>query len=326
MQKKKKHVRNFLLSFCMLGSFLFETTITSQSLHPIPADDWMAEIDGKTKLSNIFLPGTHDSCTQFIGLSYVFRCQNSSIKAQLENGYRYLDIRLALDEDNTDKLILKHNFSKCRRSGSLFSSTLYLDHVVDDVYSFLNHHPSETVIMCMKNEEPKDDVSQVKKALFEVIEKKKESWYLSNRIPTMDEVRGKIVLATRIDDKKDDQDKGVQFFWDDQGDREVLSVPHKEHAITEKESVFVQDRYNYDVSDKIEAIRHGLSNCKASDESFYLNFASTSGKGKIGHPVKYAKTINDFLYNYNWKEKNCYGVVIVDYATRKLAEKIYRTN
>ena len=106
MQKKKKHVRNFLLAFCMLGSFLFETTITSQSLHPIPADDWMAEIDGKTKLSNISLPGTHDSCTQFIGLSYVFRCQNSSIKAQLENGYRYLDIRLALDEDNTDKLIL----------------------------------------------------------------------------------------------------------------------------------------------------------------------------------------------------------------------------
>ena len=33
----------------------------------------------------------------------------------------------------------------------------------------------------------------------------------------------------------------------------------------------------------------------SNDSTFYLNFTSSSGKGKIGYPKKYAKKINTYL-------------------------------
>ena len=33
--------------------------------------NWMADIDGETMLSAISIPGTHDTCTQYVGLRYV---------------------------------------------------------------------------------------------------------------------------------------------------------------------------------------------------------------------------------------------------------------
>lgn len=80
-------------------------------------------------------------------MSPIFQCQDTDIKTQLENGYRYLDMRLVLKNDN---LILKHNFAKCRKSKSFFSTPLTLDDVLEDIYTFLDKHPSETVIFCAK--------------------------------------------------------------------------------------------------------------------------------------------------------------------------------
>lgn len=91
------------------------------------------------------------------------------------------------------------------------------------------------------------------------------------------------------------------------------------------ESFFVQDRYNYDVEDKIQAIEYCLENSMSNDSTFHLNFTSTSGKGKIGLPKKYAKKINAYLKEYNWQKKY-YGILIVDFADQELAHKIYSIN
>lgn len=61
------------------------------------AEDWMADIDGETMLSSISIPGTHDSATQYVGMRYIFQCQDTSIAQQLVDGYRYFDMRLVLD-------------------------------------------------------------------------------------------------------------------------------------------------------------------------------------------------------------------------------------
>lgn len=91
------------------------------------------------------------------------------------------------------------------------------------------------------------------------------------------------------------------------------------------ESFFVQDRYNYDVEDKIQAIEYCLENSMSNDSTFHLNFTSTSGKGKVGFPKKYAKKINNYLMEYDWQKKY-YGILIVDFADQELAHKIYPTN
>ena len=63
----------------------------------------------------------------------------------------------------------------------------------------------------------------------------------------------------------------------------------------------------------------------SNDSTFYLNFTSSSGKGKIGYPKKYAKKINTYLKGYDWQKKN-YGIIIIDFADQELAPKIYSTN
>lgn len=180
----------------------------------------------------------------------------------------------------------------------------------------------------MKAENSKDDVAAVQKALYEMIDQAPERWYLKNEIPTLGAVRGRIVLATRFDDKLQvGSDRcGLYFGLADQGDRTVLTDPTAESVINGRETLCVQDRYNYDVGDKIPAIRTCLDSSRAADDTFFLNFTSTSGSGAVGHPKEYAKDINLDLYAYEWEAGKAYGVVIVDFGPKKIAEKIYGTN
>ena len=69
-----------------------------------------------------------------------------------------------------------------------------------------------------------------------------------------------------------------------------------------------------------------LDSSRAADDTFFLNFTSTSGSGAVGHPKGYAKDINLDLYAYEWEAGKAYGVVIVDFGPKKIAEKIYGTN
>ena len=275
----------------------------------------MENISGDTKLSALSIPGTHDSATQYVNLSPIFQCQDTDIQTQLENVYRYLDIRLVLKNDN---LILKHNFAKCRKDKSIFSTSLTLDDVLNDIYTFLDQNPSETVIFCVKKENSKDDLNKVKSILNSKIPT--DSFLPSIRIPTLDEVRCKIVLATRFEN-----DYSLYLNWQEQGDHTILDVPHKKEDMNVSESFFVQDRYNYDVEDKMQAIEYCLENSMSNDSTFHLNFTSTSGKGKVGFPKKYAKKINNYLMEYDWQKKY-YGILIVDFADQELAHKIYLTN
>lgn len=126
------------------------------------SSNWMERIQDDTKLSAMSIPGTHDSATQYVSLSPIFQCQDTDIKTQLENGYRYLDIRLVIDGQD---LILKHNFAKCKASNGFFSKPLTIDSVLKDIYAFLDEHPSETIIFCVKKENSKDNLDVLKQLL-----------------------------------------------------------------------------------------------------------------------------------------------------------------
>lgn len=325
----KRRLLACALLVCMMVCVFAGLAATPAEAADVRAVDWMENVPDETKLSNMSIPGTHDSCTQYVDMRYIFQCQDASIATQLKYGYRYLDMRLVLEKrSGQETLVLKHNIARCKVSDSPFARTLTLADVLKDVYAFLNEHPSETVIMCMKAENSKDDVAAVQKALYEMIDQASERWYLKNEIPTIGEVRGRIVLATRFDDKLQvgSDHCGLYFGWTDQGDRTVLTDPTADSVINGRETLCVQDRYNYDVGDKITAIRTCLDSSRAADDTFFLNFTSTSGSGAVGHPKEYAKDINLDLYAYEWEAGKAYGVVIVDFGPKKIAEKIYGTN
>ena len=325
----KRRLLACALLMCMMVCVFAGLAATPAEAADVRAVNWMENIPDETKLSSMSIPGTHDSCTQNVDMRYIFQCQDASIATQLKYGYRYLDMRLVLEKrSGQETLVLKHNIARCKISDSPFARTLTLADVLKDVYTFLDEHPSETVILCMKAENSKDDVAAVQKALYAMIDQASERWYLKNEIPTMGAVRGKIVLATRFNDKLQvGSDRcGLYFGWTDQGDRTILADPTADSVINGRETLCVQDRYNYDVDDKITAIHTCLDNSRAADDTFFLNFTSTSGSGAVGHPKEYAKDINLDLYAYEWEAGKAYGVVIVDFGPKKIAEKIYGTN
>lgn len=325
----KRRLLACALLMCMMVCVFAGLAATPAEAADVRAVNWMENIPDETKLSSMSIPGTHDSCTQNVDMRYIFQCQDASIATQLKYGYRYLDMRLVLEKrSGQETLVLKHNIARCKVSDSPFARTLTLADVLKDVYTFLDEHQSETVILCMKAENSKDDVAAVQKALYAMIDQASERWYLKNEIPTLGAVRGKIVLATRFDDKLQvGSDRcGLYFGWTDQGDRTVLTDPTADSVINGRETLCVQDRYNYDVGDKITAIRTCLDSSRAADDTFFLNFTSTSGSGAVGHPKGYAKDINLDLYGYEWEAGKAYGVVIVDFGPKKIAEKIYGTN
>lgn len=329
MNRLYKRILTGILTLCMLFSVVWMPAAQAAEVNS-PAN-WMASVSEDALLSQVSIPGTHDSCTKHTGLlSFVFQCQNTTVAEQLQNGYRYFDLRLAIDgEDGEEQtLILKHNFATCKTSGWPFADALTLENVLEQVYGFLSENPTETVILCMKAENEEDDVSTVQKLLYEQIDQHADLWYTDNQIPTVGEVRGKIVLATRFADELGvgENRKGLSFAWEDQGDRTILEDPYGESKINEQASLWVQDRYNYATEDKIDAIQTTLENPQASATAFSLNFTSTSGKGKVGHPKKYAKKINQYLLQYNWQKGTCYGIVVVDFGSAELAKVIYETN
>lgn len=327
MKKFRRGVAALLGMMLVIGAvFAYVSPVKAKET---TSGDWMAGVDDEMKLSELSIPGTHDTCTQYVSLGYIFQCQDTSVREQLENGYRYMDMRLVLGEkDDKEVLVMKHNFASCRMGKSPFSSKLYFEKVGEDVINFLEEHPTETVILCMKAENGDDSVKEIQKLLYAFIDKNPEKWYTKNEIPTMEEARGKIVLATRFEDELGvgEERSGLKFDWEDQGDKEVVDVPYGQSMINDNEKLWVQDRFNYDTRDKIEAIVDDMENCQASEDTFSVNFTSTTGSKAVGHPKKYATTINQYLKDYDWQKGTAYGIIVVDFASEDLARCIYETN
>ena len=73
-----------------------------------PPTRWMATLRDAIPLSALSIPGTHNSPTYHVALPSV-RCQAVDVRAQLDNGVRFLDVRLALKvEQGEERLLAFH--------------------------------------------------------------------------------------------------------------------------------------------------------------------------------------------------------------------------
>ena len=119
------------------GGEIREAVVTD-SRHYKSTAEWMRDIEDDTYISSISIPGTHDSAAEYIFPGHFLKTQGMSIADQLTNGFRYLDIRLAVESDkNGDYLGFVHNFGKCRARSNVFSEQIRLDGVLDQIYAFL---------------------------------------------------------------------------------------------------------------------------------------------------------------------------------------------
>ena len=296
----------------------------------LSAASWMSAVDDNTKITSVNIPGTHDSATAHITPGYFLQCQKLGFSDQLYAGFRYLDIRLALDEDKEGNVTLKfiHSFGNCRKSGAPFSGTIHLDDALSDIYAFLDANPTETVIFTVKDEGGDDDPAKFESAFFSYLDQAPEKWYTKNAIPTMGEVRGKIVLATRFDDVNGEgaDRMGLITHWSQQDNKEVIDDPQEIVPINDGEMLYVQDRFKYGIQDKWMAFATAMNESMAGDIVLSFNFLSTSGSGSAGHPKSYAKTLNAQLLDTSLETGRCYGMLIVDFGEEALARHIFASN
>ncbi|KAF2866788.1 1-phosphatidylinositol phosphodiesterase precursor [Massariosphaeria phaeospora] len=170
--------------------------LTIHTNHSLDLSKWMSGLPSTLPLSAISIPGTHNSHTHYRALPSV-RCQVVSIKAQLENGIRFLDIRVQpADATDTSKkdLYLVHGAFPISLTG-----TKYLEPVLQTCYDFLEQHPSETILVSLKRE----GVGSATDAhLAQVLDQhyiapNASKWHIGPSIPYLSAVRGKLVLVRR---------------------------------------------------------------------------------------------------------------------------------
>ena len=100
---------------------------------------WMRELHDDRPLTVLSIPGTHNAPTCHTALPSV-RCQAVPVRDQLDNGVRFLDVRVNADADAADdrrpSLTLVHSAFPVSLAGSKNLSGL-----LADVYAFLDRNP-----------------------------------------------------------------------------------------------------------------------------------------------------------------------------------------
>ena len=285
--------------------------------------DWMADLDDDLLLNQVTIPGTHNAGAAHAQLAFFSKCQSLDIRGQLDAGYRYLDIRLGLDEESGE-LILKHGFTNCKPS-ALSNRALTLSALIADCCAFLDAHPGEVILFCVKHEHGDFSIAEMQTLLDELIKGRPDRWFLSDSLPTVGEARGRIVLLRRYgDDAGLGERAGVPFAWNDQGgaDNPTEDV---EANIPGDLLLWVQDRYEYDTDDKWNAFLAGLA-IAVDDEEAAVHFLSTKGSLAYGHPYWFARTLNRRLLAYDLPAGEPLGWIIVDFGSPRLAEHIWQCN
>ncbi|CAL1703413.1 unnamed protein product [Somion occarium] len=165
---------------------------------------FLRDLPDTLPLSALALPGTHDTMALY-GWP-ISQCQSlaTPLVVQLQSGIRILDIRLALKDS---RLIAYHGVVAQRVS---------FQYILSTIHDFLTSPESchETIVMSIKQE----DFAVVRPQEFSQHVHDEVAngpggmgmWFLENRIPTLGEVRGKVVMFSRFGGNGCEWDGGLE--------------------------------------------------------------------------------------------------------------------
>ncbi|WP_145563244.1 phosphatidylinositol-specific phospholipase C [Yersinia aldovae] len=263
--------------------------------------NWISRIDGNKALSEISIPGTHDSAsfrTDVFGGMFT-QTQSWNIKEQLDNGIRFLDARCRL----IDNVFTLHH-------GPVFLKQQFGD-VLNTCLDFLKRHPGEFIILSVKQEHTTENSTKDFASVMydNYIKPHKDMFYLINGIPIIDAIRGKIVLLRRYGGAK----IGIN------------ALPWKnDTSFTVKNSsfnIYVQDHYDgytdLNLRFKRKFVESLLKSAKDKlSLSLYINFISVSGiltpySGAKGHFLIDGMNI---WFCKQYREKQKMGIIVADFV------------
>lgn len=150
---------------------------------------WMSKLSDDLAVTEINLPGTHDSTARYGGDNYA--CQSLSLPDQLVLGVRFFDIRLTLAD----------GVLKCQH-GRVYQNLKFSD-VLETMESFLGAHPSEAVFLKIQQEHTKYSPIDFSSAVSAAIGSSHTIFNASQPItnatlPTLSQIRGQMMIVPRF--------------------------------------------------------------------------------------------------------------------------------
>ncbi|MBR0485620.1 MAG: phosphatidylinositol-specific phospholipase C domain-containing protein [Oscillospiraceae bacterium] len=308
----------------------------NQNGQTVTSLNWMSLLPDDTALTDISIPGTHDSATcnvQYTGR--LAQCQQLYIDDMLDSGIRYLDLRLGTS-GNSLKMI--HGVDNClNRDGS----QLYLDTVMNWVDSFLTENSGETVILQLKDED--GDSTNLAYSYFKNLAETTDKIYIGDHVPTLGEVRGKIVIISRLS-LEDGTDysitkNNVSGLWAIPADNWQIGENNSSALVVSGDDyeLWTQDNYDMNASDKWTWVNGSVTSASEKQASasengkkaWVISYTSVSKLLSGVYPLSAARDINKNLKTASWWEETpdmFTGVVCSDFVDEQLAQMIYQTN
>lgn len=293
-----------------------------------PDAEWMSYVDDGMLLSEISIPGTHESATYQM---YIGNCQNLTIREQLQDyGVRFLDIRLKF---KSGELWVYHEIES--------AGNLTLNDVCQECYEFLDRHPTECIVMSIRDEQNDTErryVHNFENRLKSCIQAKADYWSTRDETPRLGDVRKKIVLFRRFRTLNTSEELGIDARPEKWQDKVRFTIDNGD----EHSQLYIQDVYHLESQkwqDKFAEIAELLKPSSQYQNYWRINFASgyTSTLLKPYCIRCFSDFINPKLSHYFTENPAMpagtngygYGTILLDFIDEKakyLTRQIYMSN
>ena len=255
--------------------------------------DWMQKLASSQPVSLVSIPATHDAGTA-LGKYGSTRCHVLTIPAQLAVGVRGFDIRLRLVSSDLD---VYH---------SLESQKLKFSSVMGSFRAFLSAHPTEFLVMRVKEEAKAiSPTSSFEEAFEHHIAPFKDLFYHASsrtEIPSVGQLRGKILIFDNYGKLSD-----------------AVDYPNPTMA--------VQDDYDTsDMAKKVDEIIASFEAARQRKDGSVWDVNYTSSCTIQVDQLANARAVNDKVRNYLKGKRGNLGLVLFNFPSVDVIQSVIDSN
>lgn len=307
---------------------------------PLNRLDWMGQLPPNLQqqlISNIVIPGTHDSGTAGLSLGgriidtfrNISRCQDFDIATQLQMGIRFLDIRVATDTPHQYSYIVHDGPINICCLNPTTRQYLTLNEVILTCVAFLAAHPNESIIMCIKAADG-SSLPVLMGELNRFILQNPNQFYTLPNIPTLAQAQGRIVLIHRFPVPQGQQ-LGLDFSdWNVQAENPTPAGCFFLPAPPAPQLALIQDKYslwNYGLDAAVAQKMLYFNNSRAeflglqAPLPLFLNLASCTRLGGVR-----ALSVNINAQILAALAGELLGCVIMDFPNQATIDRVITSN
>jgi hypothetical protein len=290
---------------------------------PVGVDNsqWMKQLKDSRLVCDLSLPGSHDACTaegwnnQIISFAFELtaKCQDLTIKEQLQTGVRVFDLRPERDLDGKDWVL--------RCSHGIAGTKMYVSDFFRELKTFLTANPTEFCIVTIELSATKDKTAWGREfsALIGSTELSGLFADFKARL-TVGEMRGKVLLLSKWE-YATKPIGGYCYGWDSYLDLASQQQGYITAADGSKTPLWVQDYWkNITRSNKDQALLSMLEAAAGRDmtaaaPAWVVNFPSAYIDGPFSDNYrKNAESANKVAIDWLSAHTGSVGVIYMDFC------------